>query len=317
MTKGYDIRVWQPGDETAILELFQASFGRKLAPEFWEWRFRDHPAGDPLIMLAWQGDRLAAHYGASQAPLWCDGEVVPAALSMTTMTHPNDRGKGLVEAVGEALYETLRSADYAAVWGFPNAMINATRRRKLAWVPVDDVPTLSMNVAAARTVPHDCAIQVQTVGAIDARFGTLQKALAQPDTRAGLRDTRLLKWRIDDNPVNTYTRYIIQAGEGIAAYAITKSFGDQAIDVIDLQAADDSHVTALLAAILEQARAKSVSQLNCWCLRMDPARTAIERFGFAATAPVTYFAGRNFDRRIRDFTDSRRWRLSMMDSDLY
>lgn len=317
MTLGYDIRPWQSGDENAILDLFAASFGRTLDPAFWSWRFRDHPAGGPLVMLAWQGDRLAAHYGASQAPLWCDGQVVPAALSMTTMTHPDDRGKGLVEAVGQALYDQLRAAGYAAVWGFPNAMINATRRRKLAWIPVDDVPTLSLTVANARPIKVDPALSVTVADQIDARFGALQPLLAPRDTVGGLRDMATLQWRIDANPVNTYTRYIVPAGGGIAGYAITKAFGDQAIDIVDLQAVDDAAVAALLAAVLDSARSGGVKQLNCWCLRMDHLRIAVERAGFAATAPVTYFAGRSFDGAVRDFSDARRWRLAMIDSDLY
>jgi hypothetical protein len=317
VSKGYDIRAWQAGDEVAIRELFQASFGRTLAADFWAWRFNDHPAGEPLIMLAWQGDRLAGHYAASQAPLTCDGQIIPAALSMTTMTHPKDRGHGLIEAVGGALYEMLGQNGYAGVWGFPNAMINATRRRKLGWVPIDDVPTLSLNVAAARARGADPALKVSIVDNIDGRFEALQQATAQPDTLAGLRSTATLEWRIDKNPINTYTRYIISAGEQIAGYAITKAFGSQAIDIVDICALDDAHVTALLASVLKQAQIDGVGTINCWCLRMDPARIAFERFGFAATAPVTYFAGRSFDPELRGFSDARRWRLSMLDSDLF
>lgn len=317
MSKGYDIRAWQAGDENAIRELFQASFGRTLAADFWTWRFQDHPAGDPLIMLAWQGDRLAAHYAASQAPLSCDGQIIPAALSMTTMTHPDDRGLGLIEAVGGALYEKLAQNGYAAVWGFPNAMINATRRRKLGWVPVDDVATMSVAVAAARAKAPDPALQVSVVDKIDARFEALQRATAQSDTLSGLRSTALLEWRIDLNPLNTYKRYVIAQGEHIAGYAITKAFGTQAIDIVDICAVDDAHIAALLSAIHTQAQSDGVEMMHCWCLRMDPARIAIERFGFAATAPITYFAGRSFDPAVRDFSDARRWRLSMLDSDLF
>lgn len=317
MTKGYDIRAWRSGDETAIIDLFDASFGRSLSPAFWNWRFRDHPAGGPLIMLAWQGDRLAAHYGASQAPLLCDGQIVPTALSMTTMTHPDDRGRGLVEAVGEAFYATLNEEGYSAAWGFPNAMINATRRRKLAWVPVDDVATMSVDVARARSIATDPALMVTTVDAIDLRFGDLRRRVAQPDTMTGCRDAAILQWRIDANPLNHYTRHIIASGDQIGGYALTKSFGNQAMDIVDLCAVDDAHTMALLAAVLKQARKNQFKQLNCWCLRMDEARIAVERFGFSATAPITYFAGRSFDDALGDFTDVRRWRLSMLDSDLY
>ena len=58
MTKTYDIRTWQPGDEIAILELFEQSYGRELPLQFWNWRFKDHPSGGPLIMLAFDDEKL-------------------------------------------------------------------------------------------------------------------------------------------------------------------------------------------------------------------------------------------------------------------
>lgn len=317
MTTNYDIRPWQSGDETAIFALFEASFGRQMSPEFWRWRFQDHPAGGPLVMLAWAGDRLAAHYGASQAPLSQGDQSQPAALSMTTMTHPDDRGRGLVETVGGALYETLRADGYTTVWGFPNAMINATRQRKLAWEPICDVVTLSRVIANARPIPTDPALVVSVVGAIDDRFGALRADLCEPDTVSGARDTATLQWRIDANPINSYTRYVIAAGTRITGYAITKTYQDHAIDMVDLCAVDAPHISALMARIDADAQARGVAQMNTWCLHRDPARITLERLGFAATAPVTYLGGRSFHHGLGDIWDMRRWRLSMIDSDLY
>lgn len=317
MSKGYDIRPWQSGDEAHIMTLFKDSFGRELSPEFWKWRYLDHPHGGPLVMLAWSGDDLVAHYGASQAPFWVDGEIVPAALSMSTMTHPKHRGRGLVEAVGEALYENLCQAGYAAAWGFPNPMINATRQRKLGWKPVCDVATLSVTLTSVRHSDPESLPPVEKVTAVDMRFEQLNLQLAKSAGLQSLKDEKTLKWRVDANPINTYTRYVINDGLGISAYAITKTYGTAETDLVDLRSIDERHSMALLQSVSSDAQSAGIERLNTWCLNASGLRLALERFGFSANGPVTYLGGRPFNSAVGDFTDARRWSLAMLDSDLY
>lgn len=315
--KGLDIRPWRPGDEHDICALFESSFGRTMGLEFWRWRFAMHPAGDPLVMLAWDGDQLVAHYGASQAPLLVDNEVVRSALSMTTMTQPDYRGRGLVELLGEALYARLAADGFAAAWGFPNAMINATRRRKLSWDPVCDVATLSMPVTSLREAKADPHLQVNRLDKVDRRFGELTRSISRPDEICGLRDADVLAWRIDQNPMNHYTRWVIEEGPDLTGYAITKTYGQSDMDIVDLCAVGARQTASLLSAIGGAAKSKGVKQLNTWVLPNAPTRIAVERFGFAVTAPVTYLGGRALNNAIGDLTDSRRWRVSMLESDLY
>lgn len=311
-----EIRAWQPGDEAAVLDLFEVSFGRSMSLDFWTWRYRDHPGGGPLVMLAWDGDRLVAHYGASHAPLRVDGAVVPAALSMTTMTHPDYRGRGLLERAGGALYETLVAAGHVAVWGFPNAMINAARQTKLAWVPIADVATLTLNLAG-RAVAHSRSQEVVETEATDLRFAVLAERLAGPGTIRAARDGGILAWRVDRNPVNRYTRLVLPDGDAIMGYAICKPYGADALDLVELVADGPAAADALIAAAAERAAAEGRVRLNTWCLNRDPARLAFERSGFAATAPVTYLGGRALGPLGRDLTDPRLWRLAMLDSDVY
>ena len=317
MPKGYDIRPWRSGDETHIMMLFKDSFGRELSPDFWKWRYLEHPHGGPLVMLAWSGTDLVAHYGASQAPFLIDGEILPAALSMSTMTHPKHRGRGLLEAVGDALYEDLRQTGYVAAWGFPNSMINATRQRKLGWNPICDVATLSAPLTSLRYKSSDSLPAVEKVTTIDVRFEKLNLRLANSVGVQPLRDEKTLKWRVDANPVNTYTRYVINDGSDISGYAITKTFGTTQTDIVDMQAIDEQHSMALLQAIFSDAQNARIERLNTWCLSTGGSRLALERFGFSANGPVTYLGGRPFNSAVGDFTDARRWSLAMLDSDLY
>lgn len=311
-----EIRAWRPGDEAAVLDLFEASFGRSMSPEFWTWRYRDHPCGGPLVMLAWDGDRLVAHYGASHAPLRIDGATVRAALSMTTMTHPDYRGRGLLERTGGALYETLVAAGHAAVWGFPNAMINAARQTKLGWVPVADVATLTLNLST-RARDRAVAQEVVETDRTDARFAALAARLEEPGTIRAARDAEILAWRVDRNPVNRYTRLVLPDGDALRGYAICKPYGPDAVDLVELAAGDRAAAEALIAAVADRAIAEGRRQVNAWCLNRDPVRLALERSGFAATAPVTYLGVRAFGPVSRDLTDPRPWRLAMLDSDLY
>ena len=52
-----DARPWKDGDEKAILELFQLSFGAPLSERYWRWRFLDNPSGSAVgspAMTAWE-----------------------------------------------------------------------------------------------------------------------------------------------------------------------------------------------------------------------------------------------------------------------
>lgn len=309
-----DIRPWRPGDETEILKLFEASFGRKMSEAFWRWRYLDHPSGDPLIVLAWDGDKLAAHYAVSHAPLQIDGEIVPAALSMTTMTAPDYRGQGLMERAGSALYEVMSAAGMKAVWGFPNIFSNVTFQKKLGWTSVCDIAMLGLNIDVGH--PADAADIVETPQ-IDRRFERLTARVAASAPVCGARSEAIMRWRVDQNPINQYTRLILPDGEEISGYAILKSYGDDAIDLVDFRAEDADAARFMLSAVAGFARIQRKTRVNAWCLNRDANRLAFERAGFTAGGPVTYFGVRAFGTPERDLTDARLWRLSLLDSDLY
>lgn len=309
-----DIRPWQPGDERAILGLFQAAFQRQMSLDFWRWRFQGHPAGGPLVMLAWSGELLVGHYAASQAPLLIDGTVQKSALSMTTMTHPDFRGQGLLEATGNALYAALAAQGYVSVWGFPNTKINVTRQAKLAWQPIADVATLSLPLDANRADGlGDCQIAL----AIDARFDRLCARVATAGTLRAQRTAEILSWRIDQNPMNSYIRLVLPEGGDIAGYAILKRYGASAIDLVELCAQSPAAARALIHAAIAKSASLGCATLHTWSLPRDEHRLQLERAGFTAGAPVTYFGGRALLPTKFDQSDSRLWRLSMLDSDLY
>lgn len=311
-----EFRPYRDGDEVAVTELFSTVFGRPMSIDFWRWRFLDHPSRDPMIMLAFDGDTLVGNYAASQAPLSLHGEVHPACLSMTTMTHPDWRGQKLFERTAEALYETLPSRGKCAIYGFPNIVSHTLFRSKVGWDDYYDVPTLTLDMASLRH-PAQPDPAVQMVERIDARFGRFFAKIAGDLPIAPHRDSDILAWRIDRNPENTYTRFVLEEGDEISGYALTKAYGADMLDLVELRAASGAAARALINTVAAHAAASGRTRIATWCLPNDLHRLPLEMAGFKASAPVTYFGGRTFTPLPADLTDGRLWRLSMLDSDLY
>lgn len=312
----FEFRPYRSGDEPAITALFEVVFGRPMSLEFWRWRFLDHPAGGPLVMLAFAEGALVGHYAASRAPLSLHGEYHPAALSMTTMTHPDWRGRRLFEKTADALYATLPEQGITAVYGFPNPAVHALRIMRAGWYDSYEVPTLTLDMASLRH-PAQPDPAVRIAERIDARFGRFFAKVAPDLPIAPHRDSDILSWRIDRNPDNTYTRFVLEEGDEIAGYALTKAYGADMLDLVELRAAGGSAARALINTVAAHAAASGRTRIATWCLPNDVHRLPLEMAGFKASAPVTYFGGRTFIPLPADLTDGRLWRLSMLDSDLY
>ncbi|GAA0787487.1 hypothetical protein GCM10009077_43290 [Roseibium denhamense] len=266
-----------------------------------------------MVALAWDGDRLVGHYAASQAPLVIDGEIIPAALSMTTMTHPDYRGRRLLERTAECLYEALVDQGFIGVWGFPNQNVNALRQMKLSWTNIDDIAALSCETGPLLADDPN----VVEVEFIDERFAGLAERTCNQTRISSLRNTNILKWRVDENPVNSYRLFCLADGNDIQAYLIGKTYQETDFDIVEMKADDAQSASTILRSVVAKSSKLGITRVNAWCLHADPHRIAYESLGFAAKEPITYFGGRTFRHSAADFGDSRMWRLSFLDSDLY
>ena len=152
---------------------------------------------------------------------------------------------------------------------------------------------------------------------IDARFGRHTARMLGQNTVQPARDMATLAWRIDQNPANQYIRLVLHAGDEIAGYALLKRWQADEIDIVDISADDETALRLVLRAAIAKAADLGCSKLNTWCLNRDERRLMLERMGFNAMGLVTYMGVRALNPRLKNIDDSRRWRISMLDSDLY
>lgn len=303
-----EIRPYAPGDEVAILGLFEQSFGKPMPEAFWRWRFLDDPHGPPQIELAWDGEVLAGHYAVSPTTLAIAGERHPASLSMTTMTHPDYRGQGLFGQLATRLYERLAEAGHAAVFGFPNAQSHRGFIRDLGWHDVHEIPMLRLDLASAKPLDRSDA---RVVSELDASVDDLFERCRRLRPVIGWRDVQHLTWRYLEHPTNDYS--VVTAPTG---YAISKRIGED-LDIVDLLIEDEdaSVLRALLGAVL--ASNPGVRAANLWLPLTSPLHLELERIGFVPGAPVTYLGVRAFAPTSVDLADARAWYYTMGDSDVF
>jgi hypothetical protein len=116
-----------------IFHLFLASFGRKMSYEDWYWFYIDNPVGEPYVSLYYEKGKLLGHYAVLPTLMTYGGGSFVAYRSMTTMVHPDGRGKGLFTELAKRVYSMLESDRASLVYGFPNDKSAPGFVRNLGW----------------------------------------------------------------------------------------------------------------------------------------------------------------------------------------
>ncbi|PWF48925.1 GNAT family N-acetyltransferase [Massilia glaciei] len=307
-------RAGWPAAREQLEALFLTSFGRAIAPGYLDWRYCDNDQERQLFALERGGAGLAASYSAFPVELEWNGKRYSSAMSMTTMTHPAWRGKGLFPKLAGELYAEAARQGVAAIWGFPNNSSHPAFVGKLGWSDIYEIPTMAL-----------------ALGAIDAQQFALDGAVARDDQFSldytdlpsdGLirvrRTPAYLRWRYARNPVNDYQTYVLAPNGIVSSFVVTKKYGD-GVDLVDIQGRDPRETALLLSHIVKSSHAAGMRQLSCWAPAHHAVHLLLARLGFENTAPVTYFGARRLiAAALPDgWSDYKNWYVQMGDSDVF
>ncbi len=116
-----------------ILELFELSFGSTLNEDVWQWAYIDNVFGDPIVSLYYEDSLLVGHYAVIPYFLKSEEQICKAVLSMTTMVHPNFRGRGFFTSQAQEVYDVCKERNFDLVFGFPNKNSTHGFEKKLDW----------------------------------------------------------------------------------------------------------------------------------------------------------------------------------------
>ncbi|MGD9405394.1 MAG: GNAT family N-acetyltransferase [Anaerolineae bacterium] len=338
MERKWITRAYQPGDETGLMALWKAAFpdgeSGRAEVDYWNWQYRDPPAGAAQFRLAVVGDQIVGQYVVIPMSMHVKGKLIRGTLSLDTMTHPAYQRQGIFTTLAKELYAELGNEGFPITYGFPNENSIGGFVGKLQWVDVCSLPlfvkplradliarrflpgrllgTLAGPLArlGARIVSPACSVPAADrqrlcwLEQFDQRADELWDAVYDPAKIALSRSAQFLNWRYPANPLREY-RILAYEEEGrLLAYAVLRCMaqfglrGGMVVDLVGDPDRDDALV-AVLAGAEAFFRQKGMDLAACLMYGDPRALCLLRQCGFLK-APRRAFKEWHFGVRLND-----------------
>lgn len=294
-----------------LTELFEKSFGRALDEQILRWRYLDNPMKDVLVAVQIEDNRLVANYSASPCLVCIDGKVYKTGLSMTTMTHPDYRGRGLFPQLANELYDHMNSRNYLMVWGFPNPNSHQTFNKYLGWKDIFSIPMMQLSLLEFKG--DKC------IPCCDNDFDLNYPKYKNPQGLICVqKDKPYLRWRYRNNPGNVYQNFIIRTTDKVSSFCVTKFYLDT-LDLVDFQADNPDEGEYLLRQIISLGINKGCKYIYCWAPPHHFMYSLCKRIGFQVSLHKTNFGFKPFINTEPESTVGQyvNWFIQPGDSDVY
>lgn len=324
------IRPYRPGDEIAVLNLFQRVFGVKRSLEHWRWKFLDNPAGLHVRVAETPSGELIGHYGTVPVLMqWGDRHLILTQI-IDVMVDPQFR-RGLKRP---GLFGTLSECSIASIgspgrasggYGFPTPEHLRIGQRVSGYISLHPVRTLVKELHGG-TGKGGRRLRLLTTAEI-LRFGDeidgLWRRCRPALSVAIVRDARYMNWRYADHPDVTYRlvtarRRLSRSPEGVAILRF--GWGDQPVAcLVDWLVPDGGAGTAeaLLDHCERVARDAGMTQLQAWFPPYTRPYHLLLDHGYQPTPTNYHFIALSTSPEVSIEWARERWYYTMGDSDIY
>lgn len=291
---------------TDFCELYRSCFNDYIDENVVAKRFLENPYGDLFMGVAFDNGKLVANYSVSPTRLVVHGQLVKAALSLNTMTHPYYAGKGLFVTLANAVYGELVNNDYDVVYGFPNYLSNRTFCTKLGWRNIYEIPTLELNVAGVKLdYEKDAVCETKT-------WERLDPFAKSSDLVYVFKDWEYVEWRYLNNPTNAYR--IVKTENG--GWAVFKYY-ENIINIVELHVFRLEEINAIIGYLVDLALKAKKERVTVWSKINTQEHYQFEKLGFRNRYPITYFGARELKGCLEGIWDWKNWRIQMGDDNVY
>lgn len=320
---------YEDKNESVVFDLFEQVFGRKMTPEFWNWRYKNH-FGDPIRYLMWEEEQLIGHYVVHPIPFKLGNNVENVLFSMAVMTHSGYRGRGIFPKLGELVYKDAKQLGYKMAIGFPNRNSYRIHFEKMGWTSFGQITEFEMKLSYdSKGKDGPANYTINKVKRFDDQIDMIWNANRNKFSFMFPRDKVFLNWRYDDHPVECFTgshpyiyhKFILSLNDRPTAYFVLKQFGEEKGHIVDFFGEiNEKTMNVIIDYSISFFRDRKLPALSFWSSRSEDVRLSrmYESLGFVKHSSDAYFGikilGSNLPESITDFTQ---WFVRMGDSDVY
>lgn len=230
--------------------------------------------------------------------------------------HPNPRAAGAHRKVGHSpVGQMIRYAKLLRAAPYLKRKVHSDALATVGGAFID--PFLRIADAAQRHQAK-CDISVLESPHFETHFDRLFERKAPQSGIIGIRDSRYLKWRYQENPVEAAHVILAEQAGALAGYLVICRQSETAA-IKDLFPMDDAETARdLLSAAGQWARERELASLSFTLLDSNPLIPLLTEFGYRPRGDISeMFAYASRSREIRkSVVDGRSWLLTVGDRDV-
>ena len=336
----YKVRPYRPGDEQALLELFNRCFAEvdpgyvPRTMEMWRWLYLDNPAGTQIVVAQTPEGQLFSHYAGAPLAVMCRGERRRISQAVDSVTDSRFRvglkNPGMFVVLGNAWWDHFGEKTPENVplgWGLPVRAAWRIGERFLDYTLVrcisrlvldleDPLPGRGLNAAAA------ASMTVEHVREVPEDIDGLFERASAGRGMVAIRDRAYLTWRFLAHPQQEYELWIVRDGarelRGFGVFRCGTFCGERSGLICDwwLDPAAAGAGDALLHALIERTRAAGESKLQTVVSDTSPEWIALQTQGFRAVGTGYPLAVRIDTRRLDVPWLHANWYMTLGETDL-
>jgi len=309
------IRPMVDEDLPGVLDTLRAALGEtallRRTPEQWNWKHTLNPFGRSIVLVAVDGDRVAAVRAFMRWRLTMpDGGELSCVRAVDTAVHPDYQRQGLFRRLNDAAIDAARDDGVDLVFNTPNSQ-SRPGYLKQGWRDVGPIGVMirpSLRMFAKH--PSDELPDAITILPGARPAVGLSGADREPLGLRTARSEEYRRWRFELHPTATYLR--IDEEGSTAVLRVNRRSGRDELIVSELMGMDSRHS---LSAAAGRSRA---AYLVGWFSKGSPERHEATRAGLIPVPRITALdlVARPLSTIDIDVFDIGNWDLALSDLEL-
>ncbi len=326
-------------------------FNKKTDPGYWHWKFYQNPAGEHLMMVAVDNDRIVAMFGSVPLKLKMGEKIFLFSQGVDIVVAPSYRQLGVFAMLEKSTRELCLESGVYFNYAFSikdtyllfstlaqfDGVCQIFNMTKL----INPTPYLKEKIRIkplAKLIGYHCNILLKTVGKkkisippglkiteverFNDRFDHFWEEEKKNYKIALVRNSQYLNWRYIQNP-SSYKIFSVEQNKFIKGFIVLKYSQEELKRgrIVDIFTEKGNNIALdlLLRSAINYFLKQNVDVVTCWMFEHWPIFHALRKHGFfKKNTPhdlIVRMLSSDFSKEY--ILDKHRWYLTMGDSDYY